>query len=116
MRAWQQGKRHQRFAGLVYVISFHALEELRLQLMRHRHLAGRNLGLAGPVKTKLAVAQCLLPTGIHPYRWPKHPAGHGSPLIYIAVAGYFVERRASCLVREALKPLAVFVGLSQAAG
>ncbi len=79
--------------------------------MRHHHFAGGNLLFARAHKAQFAAPQCI-PIS-HSHRWPKHPAGHWPPCIYIAQPGRRIQCRTWRLIRKPLKPRLLLVRRSQ---
>lgn len=80
------------------------LEQLVLEIVRHGHLAGRDLGRIRRGEAKLAAAECAT---FHANRRPKDAASHRSPRVHVATSGDGVQRGTGGLVGTLLKLLAL---------
>jgi hypothetical protein len=90
-------------------------ENLSFELMRDRHFAGLNFGLAGAVEAELAMAERdgFIRASVHSHRRTEDAAGHGAPLVYIATACFRIERGAGRIVCKLLKTLLFWLGFAQ---
>jgi hypothetical protein len=96
----QEGEGNDRVAGLSGF-----LDETGLQIVRDRHFAGGDLGLACSDEAEIAASERI---AFHTNWRPKDAAGHGPPGVDVAEARCRIERRTRRLVGEVFEAGLVF--------
>jgi hypothetical protein len=89
-------------------------DQCSLELVRDRHFACGDLGLRGFDEAEFATAEGF--TLVHADRWPEDAAGHGTPCIDVAEAGFGIECGTRGIVGEVFEAGLLFIGIAEQTG
>ena len=93
------------------------MEQFGFEIVRDLHFAGGDLVWSCAYKTKFAMAQAFgVVVGSGAHGRAEDAAGHGTPCVHIAAAGYGIERGTCGFVGEVVKFFLILDGLSECAG